>query len=1187
MSQLTIARNLGYTGSNNVSYAQRYTAAIQANNKAVLFFGTRPVHRNFNTFNGQYTFRIRSRRVNLDATLERYLIRVFDACIEYVRAQQNIRDNLPMLAVIYDRQNFRTATTWTPNLTGRDIVNKVSEVAQSSVVLDITTAQLDIVYGRVRQGGGYGKMYTSADDFCARKTCITKIISSRGNDCFFQSVALGLDIIAGGANKKKLCKQANRIRAAHEIRENVGVHNYGEFVDFNSLSVYENYFGVGINIVGYKGLKFLRTSDIKEKQITLLFVESDDNPSRGHFHYVASGKEGSLWDRSKMCWDCMKPFHTKDGHKCLNLCLGCHKHECVGSGYKWHEFKVKCPTCNKECYDESCLELHKGKVCTKLYKCKDCRALYNPKKPHMCDFHICQTCSKMVEIGSHKCYMQPIEPPKNTCDGYVFYDYEVMFSDNVHVVAGIVAMYMDTDEVLRFTSNETFIDWIFRKEHKNYTFIAHNAGRYDGHFIKKAMIERELKQTTICNGNTILYCESASFKIRFIDSYRFIPMGLRNFPKTFGLTAVSKSYFPYRFFTIENRYYEGRMPDIAWFDFHKLKDSDRAEAEEWYMNMRNTNINLYDMCMDYCVDDVKLLKAGCIKFRELFMKITQGEIDPFHSITIASVCMKIFKRFHLKPDTIAILNPCEDKTDELRWLSSIVREPNTVYLYRKCIDYGCPLCFMPHTRHPITSEKMHELYYVKHISEINEYERCGKQTHVMWECYWLKKNKKAKHFFDLRDAFGGGHTEPTKMYYKGEDVSYFDYTSLYPSVQSGRVRGVTKDTYDTLKPIYYPVGHPDYIFDNFRDVKDYFGFIKCSIIPPLDLYHPVLGEKKDGKYVFDLLPKEGIWTTMEINKAVEKGYIIEKIYGVCHFPDKSCDLFADYVRTFLKIKQQAAGWRKLGCTTDEEKHAYIQKYYDVEGIMLEEVEENPGLYYIAKLCLNSLWGKFGQRVNFGHCIDTYNQDDFEKYAYNDKYDVKGIIMHNNTARTINYTYKQAFEKQSKDINIAIAAFTTAHARLRLYDALEVLDKRVLYMDTDSVIFHGQSDLVTGPFLGDLTNELDDGEVITEYVSAGPKSYAYLTSKGKTVCKVKGFCLDNIASKIINFNTLKSMVVNKEDLKPRIQGLQFNIGKQHGIATKKWETEEDGKIFSVTFDKRDIKDFDGTGIDTFPFGYFNH
>ena len=43
-------------------------------------------------------------------------------------------------------------------------------------------------------------------------------------------------------------------------------------------------------------------------------------------------------------------------------------------------------------------------------------------------------------------------------------------------------------------------------------------------------------------------------------------------------------------------------------------------------------------------------------------------------------------------------------------------------------------------------------------------------------------------------------------------------------------------------------------------------------------------------------------------------------------------------------------------------------------------------------------------------------------------------------------------------NIFIALFTTAIARLKLYEALDVLQQRVLYYDTDSVIYKSKPDM---------------------------------------------------------------------------------------------------------------------------------
>ena len=72
-------------------------------------------------------------------------------------------------------------------------------------------------------------------------------------------------------------------------------------------------------------------------------------------------------------------------------------------------------------------------------------------------------------------------------------------------------------------------------------------------------------------------------------------------------------------------------------------------------------------------------------------------------------------------------------------------------------------------------------------------------------------------------------------------------------------------------------------------------------------------------------------------------------------------------------------------------------------------------------------------------------------------------------------------------NIFIAAFTTAYAHLKLYGYLEKLQHRVLYIDTDSLIYvvrDGESPLELGNYLGDLTDELG-GDTIQEFLSAGP------------------------------------------------------------------------------------------------------
>ena len=181
-----------------------------------------------------------------------------------------------------------------------------------------------------------------------------------------------------------------------------------------------------------------------------------------------------------------------------------------------------------------------------------------------------------------------------------------------------------------------------------------------------------------------------------------------------------------------------------------------------------------------------------------------------------------------------------------------------------------------------------------------------------------------------------------------------------------------------------PVGHPEIITENFQDISNYFGFIKCKVLPPRGLLHPVLPYRTKNKLMAPLCKTcadqadpsnrnpcthtdeeraiEGTWAHTEIMKAIEKGYEILRVHEVWHFPEHSSELFKGYVNTFLKIKQEASGYPEW-CVTEEQKQAYIDDYYENEGIRLDpqKIKYNPGLRQLAKLMLNSLWGKYNPR----------------------------------------------------------------------------------------------------------------------------------------------------------------------------------------------------------------------------------
>ncbi|PIK46161.1 hypothetical protein BSL78_16982 [Apostichopus japonicus] len=216
----------------------------------------------------------------------------------------------------------------------------------------------------------------------------------------------------------------------------------------------------------------------------------------------------------------------------------------------------------------------------------------------------------------------------------------------------------------------------------------------------------------------------------------------------------------------------------------------------------------------------------------------------------------------------------------------------------------------------------------------------------------------------------------------------------------------------------------------------------------------------------------------------------------------------------VRFKQEASGWPSW-CITADDRDKYIADYAANEGIELDssKINYNPGLRALAKLMLNSFWGKFGQRSDLEKTEVVTNVSRlYELIQDSDKTDVRNIRLINEEILEVCYKEYQEFAQPNARVNVVIAAFTTCHARLRLYDVLDRLQERVLYFDTDSIIYvtkPGEWEPPTGDYLGDLTNEIDpkDGQFIASFCTGGPKNYAYTLDSGMSVCKVRGITLN--------------------------------------------------------------------------------
>ena len=985
-----------------------------------------------------------------------------------------------------------------------------------------------------------------------------------------------------------------------------------------------------------------------------------------------------------------------------------------------------CSLCHRKFFGDHCYNyhlqrrsLHIKSICDSFKKCPDCCHVYEPdprvvpgrnhRFEHRCGYGECHICEKKVHLATHQCYIQRLkqdvddpktkrvsrnevgsrpftEPAPDDPDTrvlverepplQVYCDYEAITDAEGNQTPILLCAETDEDdETFTFYGSECtslFFDWLEEQavdqdgDDRPVIALFHNLKGYDGMFILQhcyATHREVVDQITV--GTKILSLRTD--RLTFKDSLCFLPFPLANFPATFGIEELCKGFFPHKFNTLENQDYDGPMPDISYYDPDGMSAKKKAEFERWYAEKVATH---YRFVMRremeaYCESDVKLLKAGCQKFREEFKQ--KAEFDPMEKcVTIASACNRFWRKKLVPKNKIASEPPrgwhgsrSNQSVKALKWLAwqehqlrqqhpatgdriRTVRnggevrvldrylvdgfdpcDPTThrptVYEFHGCLWHGCPKCFPRNRdRHPIchTDRTLNEV----HESTLKKQESLrqrGYDTKVIWECEWdweIKTNVELCQFLDTfeivdplqpRNAFFGGRTNAVKLHHTAatdEEIEYIDVTSLYPWVNKTRE---------------YPVGHPVVIVNpDDPGIHHYFGMAKVDILPPYNLYHPVLPYRHQGKLTFPLCrtcveevmskplleksyhcqhtPEQrtlrGTWCTPEIQKAVELGYTLIKIHEVQHFPpnQRQVGLFAEYVNTWLKIKQESAGY-PAWCNTLADKSRYVNQYHQKEGIHLDPnlIVKNPGRKATAKLMLNSFWGKFGENLHKPTTEVVYKAHQLFALVSNPFNDIRQVRLSNDNALEVVYANLKENQPDNGRVNIFVAAFTTCHARLKLYSYLEQLQQRVLYFDTDSVIYTTRSDqprIPLGDYLGEMTNELDDGDCITEFTSAGPKNYGYKTRQGKVCCKVRGFTLNVRGSQQLNYDVMRQNLIDEItqplDERRNIDVVNPNFFWRHP-ATKHLRVIPRTKRYGLVFDKRVV---DPNTFQSFPYGY---
>lgn len=302
----------------------------------------------------------------------------------------------------------------------------------------------------------------------------------------------------------------------------------------------------------------------------------------------------------------------------------------------------------------------------------------------------------------------------------------------------------------------------------------------------------------------------------------------------------------------------------------------------------------------------------------------------------------------------------------------------------------------------------------------------------------------------VRAGYFGGRVEIYKM--EGRDLAYYDANSLFPFC---------------MRSFPLPLQ-----FRRWRRSLDGCpegsAFVDCEVESP-GMYIPVLPVRHEDKLIFPNGRFRGVFFSEELRLAVARGYRILKVHRVAEFY-VSKTFFSEYVDRFYAMKREAP----KGSSTE----------------------------LLAKLALNSLYGKFGQRPNREVLkVRDGTEKRFQPFHSAETYERTGLIV-------VQKDYEATY------ILPQIAAAVTAWSRVHMVrSALGAFPQECWYTDTDSVLTSRRLD--TGKELGEMKLEKDgfDGVFLRPKGYDLRKNFAapytgeapWLTAKGVSVDrKLKGF-----------------------------------------------------------------------------------
>lgn len=401
---------------------------------------------------------------------------------------------------------------------------------------------------------------------------------------------------------------------------------------------------------------------------------------------------------------------------------------------------------------------------------------------------------------------------------------------------------------------------------------------------------------------------------------------------------------------------------------------------------------------------------------------------------------------------------------------------------------------------------------------ICDVQKCGTGAAIALRCYqqvfqdnWLTQSPN-KIIQNERDAYKGGRTEVFKKMFKTNGKSklyYYDINSAHPS--------------SMLKPMPYKYIKTELFndhklkYDDIVDSNNYLASIKYigkdkNFIPNILIRskgHIIACE--DSQYAYH-------WG-IELKEAIKNG---------CKITVKSCDMYES-----------------------KELFSNFSNYFYDERLKVKKTNAAKSQFF--KLLLNSLYGKFGQKL-FTKRMLLNNCNEMYQILGDDKY----LCGLSEIGDKILVEYEES-DREKKSIGnlVRFSSYIAACTRCKLSEVMrDIGHKHIYYCDTDSIFTDKKpSDkFLDDTKIGFLKLETGEHLINTAYFLA-PKSYCYALDNGKIKNASKGV------------DSSKLIIDDYEEL---YTGKVKSVVQNRGMFFRSFEgvkIEEHDRSISVVYNKR--------------------